>query len=158
MILPHSFADGKFSDTNTTDRQACQIYRFTVKSLIFLTNLHGLFGSFNHGDSGGAIINTSGKVIGMTLPLAIRGNLNTCLTKAELLKVYEQALELPPSVDYFGCTAHESAFLAREYWGEGSGTNILEMNAIARSTNAQYFAIAHDEFGGAHAFTFHVLW
>lgn len=32
------------------------------------------------------------------------------------------------------------------------------MNALARTTNAQYFALAHDEFGGVHAFTLHVLW
>ena len=32
------------------------------------------------------------------------------------------------------------------------------MNSLARATNAQYFALAHDEFDEAHAFTFHALW
>ena len=155
--LLHSFADGKLSYTNTIDCPACRTYsQIDTTDKTFFTKVHGLTGSMNRGDSGSAVLDTSGKVIGMTL--AIRGDLKMCLTMTELLKAYEQALELPRSVDYVGCTAHESAFLARKYWGEGSGKSILEMNALARATNAQYFALAHDEFGGAHAFTFHTLW
>ena len=155
--LLHSFADGKLSYTNTIDCLACESYsQIDATDKTFFTRVHGLTGSINRGDSGSAVLDTSGKVIGMTL--AIRGDLKMCLTMTELLKAYEQALELPRSVDYVGCTAHESAFLARKYWGEGSGKSILEMNSLARATNAQYFALAHDEFGGAHAFTFRVLW
>lgn len=106
-------------------------------------------------DAGSPVLDISGKVIGMTL--ATSGDPRTCLTTAELLKAYEQRLKIP-FVDYVGCTAHESAFLARTYWSGRSGKSILEMNSLARATNAQYFAVAHDEFGEAHAFTFHALW
>lgn len=118
--LFHSFADGKLSYTNTTSCQACLTYKqIDATDKTFSTKVHGLTGSVDRGDSGSAVFDASGKVIGMTL--AMRGDLKMCLTMAELSKAYEQALELPLSVDYVGCTARESAFLARKYWGKGQG-------------------------------------
>ena len=153
---PHSFADGKLSYTNTTDCLACLTYKqIDATDKTFSTRVHGLIGSFNRGASGSAVLDTSGKVIGMTL--AIKGDLKLCLSMAELLKAYKQRLKIP-FVDYVGCTAHESAFLARTYWRGKSGKSISEMNALASATNAQYFALAHDEFDEAHAFTFHAPW
>ena len=149
----HSFIDGRLSDTNFTMSLKLDIYK-NLKSDVKTTRVHGLTGSFNRGDSGSAVMNVAGKVMGMMS--GSNGDLHFCITMDEILKAKEQILNtLTPR--YVGCTAHESVLLGREYWGERSGKSIMEMNALASAMNAQYFAIAH-EGAEAHAFTFHILW
>ena len=115
----HSFADGKLSYTNTTDCLACLTYKqIDATDKTFSTRVHGLTGSFNRADSGSAVLDTSGKVIGMTLN--IREDHKVCLSMTELSKAYKQRLKIP-FVDYFGCMAHESAFLARPIGKESQG-------------------------------------
>ena len=56
-----------------------------------------------------------------------------------------------------GCSTDVSAFLGAIYWGNTSGNSINEMNALATAANAPYFAVAHDDHGIAHGYTFMVL-
>ena len=148
----HSFDDGKLSDTNYT-------FSFVSPSNKELktatTRVHGIIGNFNRGDSGCAVMDAAGKVIGMLS--ATRGDLKLCLTMDEILKTKEQISKAWDPPRFVGCTAHESALLGRVYWGERSGKSIKEMNALAVAMNAPYFAVAH-EGAEAHAFTFHALW
>ena len=148
----HSFDDGKLSDTNYT-------YSFVSPSNKELktatTRVHGITGNFNRGDSGCAVMDAAGKVIGM-LSGALR-DLKLCVTMDEILKAKEQISNTWNPPRFVACTAHESALLGREYWGERYGKSIMEMNALAVAMNTQYFAVAH-ESAEAHAFTFHALW
>ena len=154
---PHSFVDGKLSDANFTVSLMSLNYKQLDKDIAatpFVSRVHGLIGSVYLGDSGSAVMDISGNVIGMIV--AKHGDLNYCVTMEEISKARVKILDtLMPR--FVACTAHESALLGRTYWGDRSGKSINEMNALATATNAQYFAVAHDGMK-AHAFTFHALW
>ena len=154
---PHSFVDGKLSDTNFTVSLTSLNYKQLDKDIAatpFVSRVHGLIGSVYLGDSGSAVMDRSGNVIGMIV--GMYGDLVYCVTTDEISKAREQILDTK-SPSFVACTARESALLGRRYWGDRSGKSINEMNALATAVNAQYFAIAHDGLE-AHAFTFHVLW
>ena len=151
----HSFIDGRLSSTNFTSSLASQIYKRPDKvteATTFVSRVHGLTDSF--GNSGSAVMDKSGKVIGMIL--AINVNRNLCVTMEEISKAYEQILDTS-APRFVACTAHESALLGRTHWAGKSGKSINEMNALATAMDAQYFAVAHDDLE-ADAFTFHALW
>ncbi len=151
---PHSFIDGRLSDTNFTIPLMMAYYKID-KDIAPRTRVHGLTGSVNSGDSGSAVMDITGKVIGMNS--AMGGDLNYCVTMEEISKAHQQILDtLSPR--FVACTARESALLGRtSYWGGMSGKSIKEMNALATAMNTQYFAVAHDGLQ-AHAFIFHTLW
>ncbi len=151
---PHSFVDGRLSDTNFTYPLMTLFYQLD-KDVATATRVHGLTGSVNLGDSGSAVMDITGKVIGMIS--AMVGDLNYCVTMEEISKAHQQILDtLSPR--FVACTARESALLGRtSYWGGMSGKSIKEMNALAIAMNTHYFAVAHDGLQ-AHAFMFHTLW
>jgi S1-C subfamily serine protease len=153
----HSFIDGRVSSTNFTFSLASMFYeqfRKDITATISVSKVHALTGRVYLGDSGSAVMDRSGNVIGMIS--ATSGDVNYCVTMEEISKACDQILDtLIPR--YVSCTAHESVFLGRTYWGGKSGRSINEMNALATAMGVQYFAVAHDGLE-AHAFTFHFLW
>ena len=151
----HSLADGKLSVIYREFCPASLIYNLDkAVADIFVSMRHGLIGCVDSGDSGSAVMDVHGEVIGMTLSKT--GDLIYCVTMDEIAKAYNQIMDT--SNTYFvGCTAHESALLGRVEWGDKSGNSIEEMTALANAMDTQYFAVAHDGLE-AHAFTFLIPW
>ncbi len=155
MRRPHSFVDGSLSDTNFTVPLMMAYYKID-KDIAPTTRVHGLTGNLNSGDSGSAVMDITGKVIGMTSTLV--KDLNYCVTMEEVSKAYQQILNTS-SPRFVGCTAYKSALVGRNTYSIGTiGKSIKTMNALATAMNTQYFAVAHDDLELAHAFTFHTLW
>ena len=119
-----------------------------------LAMTYGIIGSFSPGDSGSAVMNTDGYVIGMITVSS--GDLIHCVTMKELSKAYEKIRE-KITLDFVGCTSHESALLGKLYWGGTSGKSRMEMYSISTAIQTPYFAVAHNG-PQAHAFTFYTLW
>ena len=151
----NSFINGKLSDTNFTLPLMHIAYKhFLQKDNAPKTWVHALTGTVRLGDSGSAVMDSSSNVIGMIS--AGEGDINYCVAMEEIYKAWTEILNML-SPRFVGCTAYETAFLGRKFWGVNPGKSIKEMSALATAMDARYFAVAHD-VSKTYAFTFDALW
>ena len=122
----------------------------------FFGRKHALHMQGNRGDSGGAVLDRDGHVVGLWSHL--EGDLGFASTGVALKNATIRLLrERTP--EFVCCTAHESVFLGRQYWPDPYGRSLISMMSLARNSKSAYLAVASGGLGGgSHGFTFQHLW